>query len=55
MNKRNKAIILPGFRRVFTFEYPIENLSRGEHIFKVTIRTGDTLGLVEKEKGHKNE
>jgi uncharacterized protein (DUF58 family) len=49
--EKNKTVLFPGFRRVFTFEYPIENLSRGEHYFQeVTIRTSDPLGLIEKER-----
>jgi uncharacterized protein (DUF58 family) len=54
--KKNNALLLPGFRKEFSYEYIIDELPRGEHVFHtVTVRTGDLLGLVEKEKSHKNE
>ena len=54
--KKAKVLILPGFRKEFSYEYIIEELPRGEHIFhRFLVRTGDILGLVEKEKAHKSE
>ncbi|MEH7115083.1 DUF58 domain-containing protein [Neobacillus niacini] len=51
-----KALLLPGFRKEFSYEYIITELPRGEHVFhSFLVRTGDILGLVEKEKAHKNE
>ncbi|MBM4765244.1 DUF58 domain-containing protein [Bacillus sp. B15-48] len=49
--KRAKKIIFPSFRRKFQVEYSIDELPRGEHYFKkIRIKTGDLLGLVEKEQ-----
>ncbi|WP_042357586.1 DUF58 domain-containing protein [Bacillus rubiinfantis] len=46
-----KTILFPGFKKQISFEYSILELPRGEHVFQgVTIRTGDPLGLFEKEK-----
>ena len=43
--------MFPGFRRSFSFDFHIENLTRGEHHFQgVTILTSDPLGLIEKKK-----
>ncbi|MCM3694325.1 DUF58 domain-containing protein [Neobacillus niacini] len=51
--KKSKVLVLPGFKKEFTYEYMIENLPRGEHKFdSFIVRTGDPLGLVEKEKVH---
>jgi uncharacterized protein (DUF58 family) len=51
--KKAKALVLPGFKKEFAYEYMIENLPRGEHIFdSFIVRIGDLLGLVEKEKAH---
>lgn len=48
-----KAILFPGFKKEFTYEYTIDKLPRGEHFFQsFTLRTGDPLGLFEKEKTH---
>lgn len=47
----SKILLTPGFRKEFSFEYVIENLPRGEHHFKeVRLKTGDLLGLIEKEQ-----
>ena len=54
--KKAKIVSFPGFRKEFSYEYIIDELPRGEHIFhSLLVRTGDILGLVEKEKAHKNE
>ncbi|RSD20629.1 DUF58 domain-containing protein [Mesobacillus subterraneus] len=46
-----KTMVFPGFSRVFSFDYSIENLPRGEHILSgIKLKTGDPLGLIEKEK-----
>lgn len=51
-----KTLVLPGFKREFSYEYMIDELPRGEHIFhSFIVRTGDLLGLVEKEKVHQNK
>ncbi|MHC0039296.1 DUF58 domain-containing protein [Pseudoneobacillus sp. C159] len=48
--KKSKVILTPGFKREFAFEYIVENLPRGEHFFnEVHLKTGDLLGLIEKE------
>ncbi len=49
--KKAKALILPGLKKEFSYEYIIEELPRGEHLFdSFTLKTGDPLGLFEKEK-----
>jgi uncharacterized protein (DUF58 family) len=49
--KSATALLIPGFKREFSFEYRLEELPRGEHFFhSFTLRTGDPLGLFEKEK-----
>jgi uncharacterized protein (DUF58 family) len=49
--KKAKTLILQGFRKEFSYEYIIDVLPRGEHVFhSFIIQTGDLLGLVEKEK-----
>ncbi|MEH7181054.1 DUF58 domain-containing protein [Neobacillus vireti] len=54
--KKAKALVIPGFKKEFFYEYVIDELPRGEHIFhSFLVRTGDILGLIEKEKPHKNE
>ncbi|WP_251552113.1 DUF58 domain-containing protein [Neobacillus muris] len=46
-----KALLFPGMKKVFSYEYRIEELPRGEHFFEsVTLKVGDPLGLFEKEK-----
>ncbi|MBT2681720.1 DUF58 domain-containing protein [Bacillus sp. ISL-35] len=46
-----KTMVFPGFNRVFSFDYSIENLPRGEHVLTgIKLKTGDLLGLIEKEK-----
>lgn len=49
---RNKAksFLHPVFHKVFHFEYTIEAMPRGEHFFNsIRLKTGDPLGLIEKE------
>ena len=54
--EKNKIFLFPGFRRLFSFDYQIENLTRGEHHFQgVTILTSDPLGLIEKKKNLKTD
>ncbi|KIY23231.1 DUF58 domain-containing protein [Mesobacillus subterraneus] len=51
-----KTMIFPGFKRIFSFHYSIENLPRGEHVLTgIKLKTGDLLGLIEKEKILKDE
>jgi uncharacterized protein (DUF58 family) len=46
-----KTFIFPGFRKEISFRYLIEEIPRGEHFFRtIRIKTGDPLGLIEKEK-----
>lgn len=46
-----KTLLFPGMKRELSYEYSIDELPRGEHFFRsTTIRIGDSLGLVEKEK-----
>ncbi|WP_045516253.1 DUF58 domain-containing protein [Neobacillus niacini] len=54
--KKAKTLVLPGFKKEFSYEYIIDDLPRGEHLFhSFIVRTGDLLGLVEKEKVHQIE
>lgn len=49
--KAPKALLLPGMKKEFAYEYIINELPRGEHIFNsFTLKIGDPLGLLEKEK-----
>lgn len=49
--KKAKTLILPGLKKEFSYEYIIDELPRGEHLFNSFIlKTGDPLGLFEKEK-----
>jgi uncharacterized protein (DUF58 family) len=55
-NRKAKTLVLPGFKKEFSYEYMIDELPRGEHIFhSIIVRTGDLLGLVEKEKTYQSE
>lgn len=48
--KANKAILFPGLKRTFSFQYAIDTIPRGEHTFSsVRIKTGDLFGITEKE------
>jgi uncharacterized protein (DUF58 family) len=54
--KKAKALLIPGFKKEFSYEYIIDELPRGEHLFhSFTIRIGDPLGLVEREKEYREE
>jgi len=45
-----KKLLFPGFRKNLNFEYEINSLPRGEHLFqKIRLKLGDPLGLIEKE------
>ncbi len=49
--KKPKALLLPGLEKEFSYEYIIDELPRGEHVFDYfTLRIGDPIGLFEKEK-----
>ncbi|WP_350268260.1 DUF58 domain-containing protein [Neobacillus mesonae] len=49
--KSAKALLLPGFKKELSYEYILKELPRGEHLFQAfTVKTGDPLGLFEKEK-----
>lgn len=49
--QKAKAMLFPGFGRVFSFDYSVENLPRGEHLLSgIKLRTGDPLGLIEKNR-----
>lgn len=49
--KKSKGLLLPGLQKEFSYEYIIDELPRGEHLFEsLTLRIGDPLGLFEKEK-----
>lgn len=49
--KAAKALLFPGLKKLFSYEYTIDELPRGEHIFhSFRIKAGDPLGLFEKEK-----
>lgn len=50
-HKKAKALLLPGLKKEFSYEYVIAELPRGEHFFQgFSVKTGDPLGLFEKEK-----
>jgi uncharacterized protein (DUF58 family) len=49
--RKQKVILFPGFKKVFTSDYTIQELPRGEHIFhSIKVCIGDPLGLIEREK-----
>ncbi|MCJ8008749.1 DUF58 domain-containing protein [Lederbergia wuyishanensis] len=49
--RESKKILFPGFKRNLEFYYKIDKIPRGEHVFEaIRFKTGDALGLVEKEK-----
>ncbi|MBU8881378.1 DUF58 domain-containing protein [Bacillus sp. FJAT-29790] len=46
-----KRLLFPGFRKEITWDYQIDDLPRGEHFLRaIRMKTGDSLGLIEKEK-----
>lgn len=49
-SKPAKVILFPWFKRKITYQYVIDAIPRGEHIFShVRFKTGDLFGLLEKE------
>lgn len=49
--KPAKALLIPGMKREFSYDYMIDELPRGEHNFhSISLRMGDPLGLFEKER-----
>ena len=45
-----KVLVFPGFKRRIVLSYHIDAVPRGEHLFtEVAVKTGDPLGLMEKE------
>ncbi|MFE8698515.1 DUF58 domain-containing protein [Cytobacillus sp. FJAT-53684] len=47
----SKALVVPGFQKEITWEYQVDKLPRGEHFLQsIRVKTGDLLGLIEKEK-----
>lgn len=51
LENKLSVLMLPGMKKEFSYEYTIKELPRGEHFLNsFTIRTGDPLGLFEKEK-----
>lgn len=49
-SKKQSALVFIGFRRELEFSYTLEDLARGEHEFSdIVLRTGDLLGILEKE------
>ncbi len=46
-----KTVLFPGFKKELSYDYLIGELPRGEHFFEsFMVKTGDPLGLFEKEK-----
>lgn len=49
--ENQKTILFPWFRRKLEFNYELENIPRGEHIFhRVNVKIGDLIGLIEKQQ-----
>ena len=49
-SKTQSALVYIGFRKELEFSYKLEDLTRGEHEFSdIVLRTGDLLGILEKE------
>ncbi|QVY62022.1 DUF58 domain-containing protein [Cytobacillus gottheilii] len=50
MVNKSKTLMFPGFQKKLSYEYVLESLPRGEHIIPaIRLKTGDPLGLIEKE------
>lgn len=48
---QSKVLLIPGIRKEITWDYQVDKLPRGEHIFRnIHMKTGDLLGLIEKER-----
>ncbi|OIK15894.1 hypothetical protein BIV60_07150 [Bacillus sp. MUM 116] len=51
LKTNSKALLIAGMKKELSYEYTIDELPRGEHFFQsITVRIGDPLGLLEKEK-----
>jgi uncharacterized protein (DUF58 family) len=49
--KQTQVLLFPRMKKEFSYEYQIDELPRGEHVFQAfTLKIGDPLGLFEKEK-----
>ena len=47
----SRQVLFPGFKRELKLSYRIEKASSGEHVFEaIRLKTGDVLGLAEKER-----
>lgn len=54
--EKTKALIFPGLSKEVIFDYTIDELPRGEHTFQsIKLKTGDLLGLIEKEQNSDSE
>ncbi|MFD1738246.1 DUF58 domain-containing protein [Bacillus salitolerans] len=52
-SKKAKVILFPWFKGKLTYDYVIDAIPRGEHLFtSVTIKTGDLFGLIEKARSY---
>ncbi|RDU34762.1 DUF58 domain-containing protein [Neobacillus piezotolerans] len=53
---QTKSLLFPGFSKELIFDYMIEELPRGEHTFQsIKLKTGDLLGLIERETNSNSE
>ncbi|MDR7002222.1 DUF58 domain-containing protein [Neobacillus niacini] len=51
LETNQKALLIAGMKKELSYEYSIDELPRGEHLFQsITVKIGDPLGLIEKEK-----
>ncbi|WP_066057150.1 DUF58 domain-containing protein [Robertmurraya korlensis] len=49
-NQKAKVLLFPGFKKQLTFEYEVQQVPRGEHVFEcVRLKLGDPLGLIERQ------
>lgn len=49
--KKTKILLFPWFKKTITFQYALDRMPRGEHTLStIRLKTGDFLGLLEKEK-----
>ncbi|WP_409273243.1 DUF58 domain-containing protein [Neobacillus sp. SCS-31] len=54
--EKTKALLFAGFSKEIVFDYTIDELPRGEHTFQaIKLKTGDLLGLIEKEQNSDSE
>ncbi|MFS1516484.1 DUF58 domain-containing protein [Bacillus sp. SCS-151] len=55
-SKRSKIIVFSWFKRSYSYEYIIESIPRGEFkLSNIRVKTGDFLGLIEKERNYTAE